>query len=226
MKFLQKPDLSQKPRDPRAQQRGEKGTQLRHSARGWGWGQSSHISPVSGQQERTEAGGTRRTGDASLAQTSPDLSSCGRGREASLQLRRLQEEEGRKRQGGVTGGCPENQGDQERDKGDRKNQPEQDPHPLLCAEAGPKPALSHYQAGRPSEGAAEGTRDARKTEKPEAGGPRGEGSTERGRERAQRLQDTKGPGKAGDSGWDVGVEVKSWGRGRVGGCGAAAAHLS
>lgn len=77
---------------------------MRHSARGWGWGQSSHISPVSGQQERTEAGGTRRTGDASLAQTSPDLSSCGRGREASLQLRRLQEEEGRKRQGGVTGG--------------------------------------------------------------------------------------------------------------------------
>lgn len=131
-----------------------------------------------------------------MAQKSPDLSSCGRGRQASLQLRRLQEEEGRKRQGGVTGGVPKTEASKSGIKETEKNQPEGDPHQLLRAEAGPNPALSHYRAGRPSEGAAEGTWDARKTEKPEAGGPQGEDSTERGRARAQRLQDTGGPGRS------------------------------
>ena len=62
--------------------------------------QSSLISLVSGQREQVEAEGTRGTGDASLVQKSPDL--CGGGREARdspLQLRRLQEEEGRRDRG-------------------------------------------------------------------------------------------------------------------------------
>lgn len=190
---MQKPDLSQKTRDPRAHTLEEREEDLTEGLLG---GQSSHIPLVSGQREQVEAEGTRRTGGASWVQKSPDLGSCGRRRErraSPLQLRRLQEEEGRRDKGGVVGGVPKTEPSNRGINATERIPRSRIPTSRCTQEPGRGRRCPIPGRGRPSEGAAEGTRDARKTEKPEAGGPRGEDRTGRGQERARQLLYPGGP---------------------------------